>query len=357
MLWSETFQRWAENAGLGQLRLLLAGLTAFVISLATGSYMIRLFRRRHIFENTHQPDHAGLDRIQSEKKQVPTMGGIMILAGIVAAMILWSDLTSAYVLSGLLLLLGLGGLGFVDDHLKRARPGKRGMAMRPKFIGQVCVALLVAYILYANLRSCVNATRLIVTFNESWSLDMGLAYIPWAVLVIVASSNAVNLADGLDGLAGGCTTIAAAALMVAGWATIGSTAHRAAAIAACLLAAGVVGATLGFLWYNVHPAQVFMGDTGSLALGGLLGYIALGMKMELPLVVAGGVLFADELSVALQIAGFKLTRRRLFPIAPLHHWFQLGPRWPEQKITARLWILAALGALVSLALVRWRWEV
>jgi len=355
MLWAEFFQRRAEAAGLGHLRLVFAGLTAFVVSLIVGAYMIRLFRRREIFENTSQPDHAELDRIQSQKKRVPTMGGIMALAGIVAALLLWSDLTSPYTVNALLLLVGLAGLGIADDHLKRARGDGGGLKMRTKLIGQLCVALLVVYVLYANLAEDARdrATRFVVTFHEAWSFDMGPAYVAWAVLVIVGCSNAVNLADGLDGLAGGCTAIAAAALLMAGFAG-GRSAAAPGAVPMSVVAAAMIGAVLGFLWYNVHPAQIFMGDTGSLPLGGLLGYVALGLKLEIPLAVAGAVLFADELSVAFQIAGYKLTRRRIFRIAPLHHCFQLGGRWPEQKITARLWILAALGALISLALVRLR---
>jgi phospho-N-acetylmuramoyl-pentapeptide-transferase len=193
------------------------------------------------------------------------------------------------------------------------------------------------------------------------SLDLDVFYFPWAVLVIVATCNAVNLADGLDGLAGGCTAIVSAAMLGLGFLMIhlGAGLEDAAEAGAggaemCVVAAAILGSALGFLWYNVHPAQVFMGDTGALAIGGLLGYIALVLKLEAALLLAGVIFFVDEVTVFLQIAIYKITHKRIFPIAPIHHYFQTGLKWPEQKITARLWIIAGLGALISFALIRLR---
>lgn len=361
VLWTYFLETWANVLGHGQLRYVFAAVTAFVFSLITGAYLIKKFHSRQVFEDTSQPDHDELNKIQSRKKNVPTMGGLMILCGIFAALLLWADLRSQYTVNGILCMVSLGALGLVDDYLKLSSVESRGLKKKTKLIFQIVVGLLVGYILFVNISEHPGATQFLVPFTEKWSFEMGAGYLLWAVLVIVATSNAVNLADGLDGLAGGCTAIAAAALMGLGFLIVrfggGLEAFAGKTPGAeemCVIAAATFGGVLGFLWYNAHPAQVFMGDTGSLALGGLLGYVALGLKLEIPLLLAGAVFFIDELTVALQIVGFKLTRKRIFPIAPIHHYFQTGLRWPEQKITTRLWIVAALGALISFALLKLR---
>ena len=364
MVWETFLDEWAGAVGHGQLRYVLAAVTAFVFSLIAGAYLIRVFRARRVFEDTSQPDCAVLDAIQTTKQNVPTMGGVMILCGVFAALLLWADLRSPHTVNAILCMATLGAVGLVDDYLKLTRvcaAGSRGLSKKTKLILQTVIGVMVGYILFVNVRESEGATRLVLPFTGGWSLELGPGYLLWATLVIVATSNAVNLADGLDGLAGGCTAIAAAALLGLGFVVLRAGSGAAAALPGgedmCVVAAAVFGSVLGFLWYNAHPAQVFMGDTGSLALGGLLGYVALGLKLEVPLLAAGLVFFADELSVAVQIVGFKLTRKRLLPIAPIHHHFQMNLRWPEQKITARLCIIAALGALVSFALValgEWR---
>lgn len=360
MVWVTFLNEWANSVGHAQLRYVLAAGTAFVFSLIAGAYLIRIFRARRVFENTSQPDCDALNALQTQKKNVPTMGGVMILCGIFAALLLWADLRSLYTVNAILCMATLGGVGLVDDYLKLTSPASRGLAKKTKLIFQIIIGVMVGYILFVNIHEHEGATRLTLPFAGNWSLELGPAYLLWATLVIVATSNAVNLADGLDGLAGGCSAIAAAALLGMGFlvmrlgATTGTTPGGEEM---CVVAAAIFGAVLGFLWYNSHPAQIFMGDTGSLAIGGLLGYVALGLKLEIPLLAAGAIFFIDELTVALQIAGFKLTRKRLFPIAPIHHHFQINLRWPEQKITARLWILAALGALASFALITLRnWQ-
>jgi len=352
-----TFLRdWAGGVGHAHLRYVLAAVTAFVFSLIAGAYLIRLFREREVFEDTSQPDSEALNAIQVQKRNVPTMGGVMILVGVFGALLLWADLRSLYTVNGILCMVALGAVGLADDYLKLRSAGSRGLLKKTKLVFQAGVGLMVGYILFVNLRERSGATELMLPFARGWSVELGPGYIAWAMLVIVATSNAVNLADGLDGLAGGCTAIASAAILGLGFlivrlgvgAPAGSTPGGEEM---CVAAAAMLGAVLGFLWYNSHPAEIFMGDTGSLALGGLLGYVALGLKLEVPLLAAGAVCFADELTVALQMGGYKLTGKRLFPIAPIHHYFQVNLGWPEQKITARLLILAALGALVSFALL------
>jgi len=337
----------------------LAALTAFAVTLVTGAWLIRVFRRHHVVEDTSQPDHAGLNAIQSKKKDVPTMGGLMILAGNMVALVLWADLRSAYVQLGILCLLSLGLLGFMDDYLKLRRERTQGLKKRTKLLFQVAVGAVLGGLILLHTRDQEYGTHLYMPFTSGLSFDLGLWYIAWASFVIAFSSNGVNLADGIDGLAGGCTALAAGALLALGSfvsqpaiAEYLALPHVSGGQQLCILSASVVGAMLGFLWYNCHPAQIFMGDTGSLALGGLLGLIALALKLDLLLFLVGLVFFVDTLTVALQIASFKLTRRRIFPITPIHHYFQTNLRWPEQKITVRLWIIAAMAVVLSLAALR-----
>ena len=345
--------------GNASLRSALAALTAFAVALIVGAVLIRVFRSRRVIEDTSQPDHAGLDAIQKQKKDVPTMGGLMILSAVIVALALWADFRGAYVQIGIFCLASLGLLGLVDDRIKLTSRKSRGLKKRTKLLFQFTLGAVVGVLILVHTRGHDYGTRFYVPFAGGLSLDLGLWYVVWASFVIAASSNGVNLADGLDGLAGGCAAMAAAALLGFGWfvsqPSVGqylALPHVPGGAELCVLSAAVVGAMLGFLWYNCHPAQIFMGDTGSLALGGLLGFIALALKLDLLLFLVGLVFFVDMLTVAMQIVSFKLTRRRIFPITPIHHYFQTTLRWPEQKITVRLWIIAALGAVASLVVLR-----
>lgn len=340
-------------------RCMLAALTAFAVTVAAGSRMIRAFRRSGVIEDTSQPDHAGLNAIQSKKKNVPTMGGLLILAGVVVALILWSDLRIVHVHLGLFCLLALGALGLADDVVKLRRGRARGLRKRTKLAVQFTLGALVGGLLLHVTREQVYATRFYLPFSGGRFFNLGPWYVLWVAFVITASSNAVNLADGLDGLAGGCAAMTAAALLGLGCFVARPELSGMLSLPCvqdapelCLLSAAILGAMLGFLWYNCHPAQIFMGDTGSLALGGGIGFIALALKLDLLLFLVGIVFFVDLLTVAMQIAGFKLTRRRIFPITPIHHYFQTVLRWPEQKITVRLWIIAALAAVMTIATLR-----
>ena len=350
----------AERMGVENLafRCALAALTAFVVSLALGWRLIRALRRHGVIEDTSQPDHAALNAIQSEKRDVPTMGGLMILGGILAALALWADLGNGLVQIGVFCLLALGVLGLADDAIKLSGAKSRGLRKRTKLLVQCVVGAVAGVLILLHADGREYADRFYLPFT-TWSFGMGVWYVLWTGFLIAAASNAVNLTDGLDGLAGGCAGIAAAALLGFGclvmrpgaWGGL-SLPRVAGGEEMCVLAASVVGAALGFLWYNCHPAQIFMGDTGSLSLGGLLGFIALALKLDLLLFVTGLVLFADMLTVAMQIASYKLTRRRIFPITPIHHYFQTYLRWPEQKITVRLWIIAAVAVVASLAALK-----
>ena len=339
-------------------RAALAALTAFAISVIVGGWMIRALRRGGIVEDTSQPDHAGLDAIQRQKKNVPTMGGLMIIAAIFGSLLLWGDLADPRLLMGGLCMGALGTLGFVDDYIKLCGSPRRGLTKKGKLFVQFGLGAVVGWLLIRTSIEPKLATRCYFPFLD-W-FDLGRGYILWAAFVIAAASNAVNLADGLDGLAGGCSAIAAAALAVfAGLATLPSGPGIVLAPVSpelCVMAAAVTGAVLGFLWYNAHPAQIFMGDTGSLMLGGLFGYLGLALKLDLLLLLVGIVFFVDEATVALQILGYKASRKRIFPIAPIHHYFQVHLKWPEQKIVARAWIIGALASVLSLMALRCFWK-
>ncbi len=334
-------------------RYLFALPTAFVISAIAGRILIDSFRRGEVIEDTTQPDHAGLNAIQSKKKNVPTMGGLMILAGIVGSTLLWSDLSNRYVQLGLIVAVVLGALGFIDDYIKLRHKPSRGLSKKSKLIVQFALGALVGLALMSFAIDRELGAGLFLLGGAPISL--GWWYILWAAFVMAAASNAVNLTDGLDGLAGGLTVIALLALVALALPFVvairdflpGPGIHE----EMVLLCLSGVGAVLGFLWYNAHPAQIFMGDTGSLMLGGFFAYVALAMKMDLLLFVAGAVFFIDELTVALQIACFKLTKKRLFPITPIHHYFQVHLGWPEEKIVFRFWLAgaaAAWGAIILL---------
>jgi phospho-N-acetylmuramoyl-pentapeptide-transferase len=326
------------------LRVALAFLTALSISLVCGAWLIRFFHRRNVIEDTTQPDHAGLNAIQSQKKNIPTMGGLMILAGIVLAVLLWSFKVASGVWTEMLVVVVLGGAGFVDDYIKLKWKPKRGLTKTEKLAVQFILGGLVGYLLMtAPDFPWLRGHNSYIVIPGAGEHHLGWLYVPWCGFVMAATSNAVNLTDGLDGLAGGLILIASLALCFYLYGTFNTE----------ILCAAIAGGVLGFLWYNCHPAQIFMGDTGSLALGGLLAYAALASKVEFLLLIIGAVFFIEELTVAMQIASFKLTGKRIFPITPIHHYFQVNLKWPEQKIVSRAWIIGALFASLALVVARW----
>ena len=266
---------------------------------------------------------------------------------------LWADLRNSFVWIALFGTLGFAAIGFLDDYLGAVHARRRGLSARSKMAMMVALSGAVGVTLWMLAQQGSFTTQLSVPFFKEISPHLGVLYVPFTVLVLLASSNAVNLTDGLDGLATGCVMVAAVAYTalayVAGHAIIfvGDIAEI------TIFAAAIVGACLGFLWYNCHPAQVFMGDTGSLALGGAVGLIALMIKQELVLVLVGGVFVLETLSVMIQVASFRFTGRRVFRMAPLHHHFELAG-WSEPQVVVRFWILAVLFALMSLATLKLR---
>lgn len=329
----------------------LAALVSFVLAILLGSRVIA-WLRSHFREPIKSPSEH-VQKLHAGKQWTPTMGGLFIVAGLLMSVAMLGDWSNAYLPAVLVAIVGLTAIGAVDDLVK-LKTAKRGISARTKLIGQTIVATIATLLVYQVHAAQHEALALWVpgigpVESLSW------LFVPLAVLVIVASSNAVNLADGLDGLAGGCWVSAAAAmsLMVyaAGhheWAGYLQLAYLPQAGEMLIISAAALGAMLGFLWFNCHPAAVFMGDTGSLPLGGLLGLLAVVARQEILLIVVGGVFVVEVASVIAQVAYFRRTGKRLLRCAPLHHHFQLLG-WPESKIVVRFWIAAALCALIGLA--------
>jgi phospho-N-acetylmuramoyl-pentapeptide-transferase len=342
--------------GLGKItaRASLAALLSFALAVILGPRWIAWLARR--FREPIKSDSPEICRLHQGKKATPTMGGLFIVAGLTGSLLLAGDLTNRYLLLALGLSGGLTLLGAIDDLVK-LRSEKRGISAASKLIGQVLVAAGAAWCLYLDHASLPDGLLLPPPLNVI-PQGLGIWFVPLAIAVIVGSSNAVNLADGLDGLAGGCLLFAAAAMTLvvyaAGhsqWAAYLNIPHITGCGELAVLAAAMIGAVVGFLWFNCHPAQVFMGDTGSLPLGGLLGFMAVVSRQELLLLLVGGVFVAEASSVILQVAWYKWRKRRIFLCAPLHHHFQFCG-WPENKIVVRFWIAAALCALLGTACLR-----
>ena len=331
-------------------RAALAAAASFVLAIACGRRMIRWLAAR--FREPNKSASPDVERLHQAKAATPTMGGLFIVSGILGSCALVCDWHNPYLPITLGAVAALTALGACDDLVK-LRTARRGLKARTKLIVQTAIALVAAVLIYRVNESLLGGLDLVVPFTGR-TLALGWWFVPLAAVTIVGSSNAVNLADGLDGLAGGCMISAGAALAVvtyaagqANWSAYLNVPHVPGAGELTVVAAAMLGGVLGFLWFNCHPASVFMGDTGSLPLGGLLGLLAVIARAELLLVAIGGVFVAEAGSVILQVAGFRLTKKRIFRCAPLHHHFQLGG-WPEDKVVVRFWIAAALCALVGL---------
>ncbi len=289
------------------------------------------------------------------KSGTPTMGGVLIILSIVCSILLWQDLSNLYTWMLLFAAVGFGAIGFADDILKISRR-KKGISAGVKFGGQILVSAIVVVLLYTQRTS--ETTLLYIPFLKKAVLDLSWLYVPFAVVLMVGYSNAVNLTDGLDGLAIGLVIMVALALAVIAYVT-GRVDYAqylqipfvkgGGEIAVFCLA--VVGASVGFLWFNAHPAEIWMGDAGSLALGGVLGLVALILKKEILLLVLGGVFSLETLSVIIQVASYKLTGKRAFKMAPLHHHFELSG-WKESKVVTRFWILGGLFAILGLSTLK-----
>ncbi|TAN43258.1 MAG: phospho-N-acetylmuramoyl-pentapeptide-transferase [Nitrospirae bacterium] len=293
------------------------------------------------------------------KAGTPTMGGVIIIIAILISMVFWGNFRNVYVWIILISLVGFGGIGFWDDYLKAVKKNSEGLKVGYKLGFQFLFATLLSIFLYSNPNDPYS-TILSVPFFKKWLFDLGFFYIPFSVFVIVGSSNAVNLTDGIDGLAIGLVAIA---IFANGALTYLSGHAQFAKYLQLLYLPGtgeltvfcgaLFGAALGFLWYNSYPAEVFMGDVGSLSLGGALGTLAVITKHEIVLAVVGGIFVIETISVVLQVASFKLTGRRVFRMAPIHHHFELKG-WPEPKVIMRFWIAGIILALFSLATLKLR---
>ena len=319
-------------------RTAMAAVTAFMLSVVLGPVVIRLFKKRNIVEDVVRRDCPAIDALHSAKAGTPTMGGIFVISSIVISVLLWADVSNIYIILTLVACVYLAVLGFVDDYVKLQGRGRRGLPARIKFFWQLLLGCFIGLYLYFL---PTFSTSLDIPFFKEMAVDIGLWYMPFMVLVIVGTSNATNITDGLDGLAAGCVLIVAFAMGIMSY-IVGNVQfsqylfipHVPGVGELTIFCAAIIGASLGFLWFNCYPATIFMGDVGSLALGGTLGVIAVFIKKELLLGLVGGVFVIEALSVILQVGSFRLRGKRLFKVSPLHHHLQLVG-WNETKIIVR----------------------
>ncbi len=332
-----------------------ATVTALLICFLLGNWVIRRLTALQLGEEIRSDGPAS----HQKKKGTPTMGGVLVLAAIVIPTLLWADLSNRYVLLALLSTVWMGTIGFIDDYLKVVKKHPKGMVGRFKLVGQISYGLLLGIVLLKTGGADPLLTQTAVPFLKNFYINWGPFYIPLVILVVTGASNAVNLTDGLDGLAIGLSALAFAAYAILSYLS-GHVAFAQYLNAPYLPHAGeltvycaaVVGASLGFLWFNAHPARVFMGDTGSLALGGALGTVAILTKREFLLVVLGGMFVVEAISVMAQVLYFKRTGgKRLFRMAPLHHHFELAG-WSETQVVVRFWIVGILMLLVGMSSIK-----
>ncbi len=337
------------------LRAILGVLTALLISFVIGPVMIR----RLSFHQIGQSVRNDGPQSHLSKAGTPTMGGALILVGVTVATLLWADLSNRYIWVVLVVTLLFGAIGWVDDYRKVVERNSKGLSAKAKYFWQSAIALAAALFLY-NTAQSPTETQLLVPFFKNFYLDLGWGYVLLTYFVVVGSSNAVNLTDGLDGLAILPTVMVAGALAIFAYVTghvrfadYLSIPYIRDAGEVVVFAGALVGAGLGFLWFNAYPAQVFMGDVGALALGAALGMLAVLVRQELVFFVMAGVFVMETVSVILQVASFKLTGRRIFRMAPLHHHFELKG-WPEPRVIVRFWIVTVILVLVGLATLKIR---
>jgi len=337
------------------LRAICGALTALVISFVVGPTMIRRLSNKNIGQSVRDDGPES----HLEKAGTPTMGGTLILVSIAASTLLWSDLTNRYVWVALLVTLTFGVVGFIDDYKKVKLGNSDGLSARAKYLWQSIIALTAALFLF-NSAEVPAETQFIVPFFKEVMLDMGWTYVVLTYFVIVGTSNAVNLTDGLDGLAILPTVMVAGAFAIFAYLTGHVKFAEYLAIPYIPLAgelivfcAALVGAGLGFLWFNAYPAMVFMGDVGALALGAALGIVAVLVRQEVVLVIMGGVFVMETVSVIVQVASFKLRGKRVFRMAPIHHHFELKG-WPEPHVIVRFWIITFILVLLGLATLKLR---
>jgi phospho-N-acetylmuramoyl-pentapeptide-transferase len=337
-------------------RTAMAAVTALLLLLVLGPAMIRWLKRRQIGQSIREEG----PRSHLSKAGTPTMGGLLILFGISVATLLWMDLSNRFVWIALGTLLALGAVGFADDYTKIARKRSLGLTGRGKLLPQFLVAFAVAWAIEQWASHGAFSTVVTFPFLKKAMLDLGLLYVPFVGVVLVGSSNAVNLTDGLDGLAIGSVGIAAGTYAVLAYVAGNAVAARYLQIPfvpqsgdLAVFCGAILGASLGFLWFNCHPADVFMGDVGSLPLGGAIAAVAVMTKQEMLLAIVGGLFLMEALSVIIQVVSFKTTGRRVFRMAPLHHHFELAG-WAESRVIIRFWIVALFFAVAALSTLKLR---
>jgi len=366
-------------------RAAVAVLISFLLALFFGPRFIRRMTAKKVTEDISKPDAAKLHELHGGKKGTPTMGGLFLVAAVVITVFLCCDPENPLVWVGQFVLVGFGALGFIDDYWKLRGWGKKGLIKRQKFLAEILIAAVaVAFLAWGsqdgwfgmsgvpasnreadieavtNSRSVIEPTRVVVPFTK-WSEvnpNLGALYWLFAVVVIVACSNAVNLTDGLDGLASGCTAMVALTYAILAY-LVGNAMTAAffripmvpGAGELSIYGAALFGGLLGFLWFNANPARVFMGDTGSLALGAALAFMAIATKHELTLIITGGIFVFEALSVILQVASFRMFKKRLFKIAPFHHHLEYSG-WKENHVVVRLWIVSIILSIMSLGLLK-----
>lgn len=331
-------------------------LTALLIGIYAGPQVIAWLKSK---QREGQPIRSDGPESHFKKAGTPTMGGLIILIAVTISTLLWADITSVYIWCALVVMLGFGAIGAVDDYLKLTKRDTKGLSGKRKLLAQSIIGglmtLLIAYVTPADIRFGVS-----IPFLKDTYVQIGWFFIPWAILVMVGASNAVNLTDGLDGLA-----IVPVAIVAATYGLIAYIVGHAAFSnylqitsvpgtgEIAILCGALIGASMAFLWYNAPPAQVFMGDTGSLALGGVLGTIAIICKHELVLAIVGGLFVMETLSVIIQVVSYKTRKKRVFLMAPIHHHFE-KKGWPETTVVIRFWIIALVFALIGLATLKLR---
>jgi phospho-N-acetylmuramoyl-pentapeptide-transferase len=352
-------------------RTVYASLTAMFLAFVFGPWLIRKLRELQIGQFIREEG----PQAHQKKAGTPTMGGVLIVLSTLVPTLLWADLTNGFVLLAIFSLLSFATIGFIDDYAKVSKQRNLGLTSKKKFLLQILVSFIIGTGLLALATRSAYSTELVVPFLKKVHPDLvvhsllssahlwPLAFIPFLIfvsIVIAGASNAVNLTDGLDGLAIGCTVIAAGGLTVLTyvssnyrWATYLEIGYIPRVAELTIFCGALVGASLGFLWYNAHPAEVFMGEVGSLSLGGTLGVIAVVIKQEILLFFIGGIFVIEALSVILQVGSFKLRGKRIFRMAPIHHHFELIG-WSESKVIVRFWIIALIFALFALTTLKLR---